>query len=64
MKNITIVMVNYKDYNPDTDYSKKYNINKDELRIFMYDNYNDLMQSIDIAINQIEKCNEIIIDKC
>ena len=62
-KNMTIVMVNYNSDYYNTDYKAKYNVHKNDLRVQIWYDEKDLMDLIDIATNQIVRCNTIIIEK-
>ena len=62
-KNMTIVMVNYNSDYYNTDYKAKYNVHENDLRVQIWYDKKDLMDLIDIATNQIVRCNTIIIEK-
>lgn len=62
-KNMTIVMVNHNSDYYDTDYKTKYNVHENDLRVQIWYDKSDLMDLIDIATNQIKRCNTIIIEK-
>lgn len=62
-KNMTIVMVNYNSDYYNTDYKAKYNIHENDVRVQIWYDKNDLMELINIATNQIVRCNTIIIEK-
>lgn len=61
--NMTIIMVNYNSDYYNTDYKAKYNVHENDLRVQIWYDEKDLMDLIEIATNQIVKCDTIIIEK-
>lgn len=62
-KNMTIVMVNHNSNYHDTDYKAKYNVQENDVRVQIWYDEKDLMDLVNIATNQIERCDTIIIEK-
>lgn len=62
-KSMTIVMINHNSDYCDTDYKAKYNVHENDLRVQIWYDKSDLMDLIDIATNQIVRCDTIIIEK-
>jgi hypothetical protein len=62
-KNMTIIMTHFENDYYDVDYRKKYNEYENDVRVQIYYDDNDLMDLINIATNQIKRCNRIIIER-
>lgn len=63
MKNMTIIMTNFKNDYYDVDYRKRYNEYENDIYVQIYYNDNDLIDLINIATQHIARCNRIIIER-
>ena len=61
--NMTIIMVRHNSNYHDIDYKEKYNVYENDIRIQIWYNESDLLDLVNIAMNQIVRCNRIIIEK-